>query len=241
MAWLYKQRRSINWFMGWRVGKKLFNRSTGTSNRKQAEKSLALYKLMAQANRDKRLTEDVYCSLTKTEPKRVPLCGVARAFLAKCKGTLAPGSFTRYKLVTDSLIEYLHADDSTPLAAEISSETIQQFLNDARVRTSAGTANYYRAVLRAMFNHALEGDKISASPIANIDRFKANKEEAESRRRPFELAEIQAAYNAAPNGFWRFAIVLGLYTGLRLGNVATNLTGRGIGRLVRGGRRNGRG
>src|ERR1035438_2598872 len=110
MAWLYKQTRSINWFMGWRVGKKLFNRSTGTSNRKQAEKSLALYKLMAQANRDKLLTEDVYCSLAKTEPKRVPLCEVARAFLIKCKGTLAPGSFTRYKLVTDSLIEYLHAD-----------------------------------------------------------------------------------------------------------------------------------
>jgi integrase len=207
--------------MGWRVGKKLFNRSTGTSDRKQAEKRIKLYKLMAEANREKRLTEDFYCSLTKTEAKRVPLCEVARAFLTKCKGTLAPGSFTRYKLVTDSLREYLHADESTPIAAEVSAETIQQFLNDARVRTSSGTANYYRAVLRAMFNHALEGDKISTSPIANIDRFKANKEEAENRRRPFELAEIQAAYNAAPNGFWRFAIVCGLYTGLRLGNVAT--------------------
>ena len=205
--------------MGWRVGKKLFNRSTGTSNRKQAERSISLLTLMAQANREKRLTEDFYCSLIKTEPKRVPLREICRAFLAKSKGTTAPGTFVRYKLVTDSFLDYLHADESTPIAAEVSTETIQQFLNDARTRTSAGTANFYRKVLRAMFNHA--GDKISTNPMAKIDSFKANKDEVENQRRPFELAEIQSAYNVAPNDFWRFAIVFGLYTGLRLGNVAT--------------------
>ena len=207
--------------MGWRVGKKLFNRSTGTSNRKQAEKSLKLYQLMAEANREKRLTEDFYCALTGSEPKRLPLHAIATAFLAKCKGTTAPGSLVRYKLVADSLLEYLHADDSAPIAAEIGADTIQQFLNEARTRTTASTANFYRAVLRAMFNHALEGDKISASPMARIEKFKASKDELESQRRGFEPEEIRAAYNAAPNDFWRFAIVFGLYTGLRLGNVAT--------------------
>jgi integrase len=207
--------------MGWRVGKKLFNRSTGTNNRKQAEKRLKLYQLMADANREKRLTEDFYCSLTKTEPKRTPLREVANAFLAKCKGTTAPGTLVRYKLVADSFLGYLHADESAPIAAEISAETIQEFLNEVRGRTTASTANFYRAVLGIMFKHALEGDKISASPITKIGKFKVNQEEAENKRRPFELAEIQAAYNAAPNAFWRFAIVFGMYTGLRLGNIAT--------------------
>jgi integrase len=221
MAWLFKQKRSSNWFIGWRIGKKLFNRTTGTSNRKQAEKRLALYQLMADANREQRLTEDFYCSLRNTEPKRLPLRQVAAAFLAKSKGTTAPGSFVRYRLVVDSFLEYLHADDAKPLAADITGEVIQEFLNDARGRTSAGTANFYRGVLRAMFNHAADNGKINSNPMGSIEPFKRNMEEMESARRPFEPSEVKAAYNAAPNDFWRFAIVFGLYTGLRLGNVVT--------------------
>jgi len=221
MAWLFKHTRSCNWFIGWRIGKKLFNRSTGTPKRKQAEKQIKLLELMADANRQKRLTEDFYCSLRRTEPKREPLRSVAEAFLAKSKGTTAPGSFIRYKLVTDSFLEYLHADDSVPVAGDITPETIQEFLNGARARTSAGTANFYRKVLRAMFNHALQNGKITTSPMESIEGYKASKEEVENQRRPFSLDEIQAAYNAATNAFWRFAIVFGLYTGLRLGNIAT--------------------
>jgi len=58
MAWLYQPPRSQFWQIGWRVGNKLFNRSTKVANRAEAEKKLALFGLMAEANQQKRLTEN---------------------------------------------------------------------------------------------------------------------------------------------------------------------------------------
>ncbi len=55
MAWLYKHPRSQFWQIGWRVGNTMFNRSTKVTNRAEAEKKLALFDLMADANRERRL------------------------------------------------------------------------------------------------------------------------------------------------------------------------------------------
>lgn len=221
MAWLYKHPRSQFWQIGWRVGNKLFNRSTKITDRAEAEKKLALFDLMADANRERRLTDDFYNSLTGRELERITLRDAAEKYLEKCKGTTQPGTFVRYRMVVDSLLAYTHASDTAPLIGDINGETIQQFLNDVRTRTSATTVNFYRKVLNALFVHALENKKIRNNPVKDVDTYKASKEDIEISRRPFEEAEIRAAYTAAPNGFWRFAIVFGLYTGLRLGNVVT--------------------
>lgn len=221
MAWLYRHPRSKFWFIGWRVGKKVFNRSTKVTDRKEAEKHLATYNLMADASRAKRLTEDFFNSLNGRELERIALRDGAGKFMEKCKGTTQPGTFVHYRMVIDSLLEYLHASETAPLLGDVTSEVIQQFLNAARSRMSATTANFYRKVLNAFFAHAHENKKIASNPVKGIGTFKSTKEEIEICRRPFELAEIRAAYAAAPNDFWRFAIVFGLYTGLRLGNVVT--------------------
>jgi len=176
---------------------------------------------MADANRERRLTDDFYNSLTGRELERITLRDAAEKYLEKCKGTTQPGTFVRYRMVVDSLLAYTHASDTAPLIGDINGETIQQFLNDVRTRTSATTVNFYRKVLNALFVHALENKKIRNNPVKDVDTYKASKEDIEISRRPFEEAEIRAAYTAAPNGFWRFAIVFGLYTGLRLGNVVT--------------------
>jgi integrase len=220
MAWLYEHPRSRNWFIGWRVSGKQFNRSTGTPDRKQAEKKLGLHNLMAAANRDKRLTEDFFYSLIGKEVQRATLRDCADKFLSG-KRSKQPGTFVRYNRVLDSFCEYLHAGDTAPLIADVNGETIQSFLNEVRSRTTASTANFYYDVLRAFFNHAVDNGKLSDNPTAKIESFKPSMEEAEHQRRGFDAPEIKLAYQAAPNAFWRFAIVCGLYTGLRLGNVAT--------------------
>ena len=221
MAWLYKHPRSQFWQIGWRVGNKLFNRSTKVTNRAEAEKKLALFDLMADANHARRLTDDFYNSLTGRELERITLRDAAEKFLEKCKGSTQPGTFVRYRMVTESLLEYTHASATAPLIGDINNEVLQSFLNDVRGRTSATTANFYRKVLNALFAHALENKKIRANPVANVSTYTASFEDAQISRRPFTEDEIRSAYKAAPNDFWRFAIVFGLYTGLRLGNIAT--------------------
>jgi hypothetical protein len=137
MAWLYKHPRSQFWQIGWRVGNKLFNRSTKVANRKEAEKKLALFDLMADANHERRLTDDFYNSLTGRELERITLRDGVEKYLEKCKGTTQPGTFVRYRMVVDSLLAYTHASDTAPLIGDINGETLQQFLNDVRSRTSA--------------------------------------------------------------------------------------------------------
>lgn len=73
MAWIYKHPKSGRWFLGWRVGKKLFNRTTGTADRKEAEKQLATCEIMVDTNRQGRLTEAVFRSLTGQSVQRVAL------------------------------------------------------------------------------------------------------------------------------------------------------------------------
>jgi integrase len=125
-------------------------------------------------------------------------------------------------MVLNSFTEFLHASDVSPLIGDIDTETLQRFLNDVRTRVSASTVNFHRNSLNAFFADAKEVRKIVASnPVKDIAKYKATKEDIEVSRRPFLESEIRAVYAAAPNDFWRFAIVFGLYTGLRLGNVAT--------------------
>ena len=86
MAWLYKHPRSQFWQIGWRVGNKLFNRLTKVTNRAEAEKKLALFDPMADASREKRLTDDFYNSLTGRELERIALRGAVETYLDSFKG-----------------------------------------------------------------------------------------------------------------------------------------------------------
>jgi hypothetical protein len=72
MSWLYKHPKSGNWFIGWRVNKKLTCRSTGTANLSEAKKKLATLALMEQAQSAGRLTEAFYRSLTAQEAIKTP-------------------------------------------------------------------------------------------------------------------------------------------------------------------------
>ena len=221
MAWLYKHPRSQYWQIGWRVGNKLFNRSTKAATRADAEKQLALLDLMADAKRGGRLTEDFFNSLNGRELERITLWKAVEKYLEMCKGTTTAGTYVRYRMVLNSLMKFLNASDTAPRLGDIDSEIIQGFLNDARTRTSASNVNFYRKCLNAFFADARDKKKITGNPVSSVGAYKATKEDMEVSRRPFQESEIRAAYAAAPNDFWRFAIVFGLYTGLRLGNVAT--------------------
>jgi integrase len=221
MAWLYKHPRSQFWQIGWRVGNKLFNRSTKVTNRAQAEKKLALFDLMADASREKRLSEDFFNSLTGRELERIALRGAVESYLDSFKGQNTESSLVSYRSRLNAFLEYFHASDTAPLIGDITGELLEQFLNAVKARTTASTANGYRKVLNAFFAHALKNKKIRSNPVKDVATYKKSKEEVAVSRRPFEEKEIRAVYAAAPDDFWRFAIVFGLYTGLRLGNVTT--------------------
>src|SRR5271157_1724012 len=114
MAWLYKHPKSGRWFLGWRVGKKAFNRSTGTEDRTEAEKQLSTVQLMVSTNREGKLTEDVYKSLTGQSLERVALRPAVQDYLARTAATVAQGTLAVYRSALLTLCDELHATDTKP-------------------------------------------------------------------------------------------------------------------------------
>jgi integrase len=220
MSWLYKHPRSGNWFIGWRVNKKLTCRSTGTANLSEAKKKLATLELMEQAQSARRLTEAFYRSLTAQEIIKVPFLKAVATFLAQ-----APAGGTRvgYTSTLRVLGEFLNANEQAPDVADISRAALQRHLDEHAVKTSVGTANHHRKVLNVFFNFCAAEYRIT-SPLTTVKKIEAStgalRAAIGTGRRPFTADELLRAY-AVANPFWRFAMVVAYHAGFRLGMIAT--------------------
>jgi integrase len=210
VAWLYKHPKSGRWFLGWRVGKKAFNRSTGTADRKEAEKQLSTVQLMVTTNREGKLTEDVYRSLTGQSLQRVALRPAVEDYLARKAATVAKGT-----------LDELHSTDTKPELADITADVLEKHLAEIRKKRTAKTCNNLVKYLGAFFRDADEKHH-TGDPTEKLSRYHETAVEAnEPDRRPFTAEELKKVYVIAPNGFWKLAIKCAYFTGFRLGRIAT--------------------
>ena len=80
-----------------------------------------------------------------------------------------------------------------------------------------GTCNDYLGIVSSAFGAARKQGLITHNPAEAVERLRNNEE---ASRRPFTVEEIQALLRAAGDGDWYGAILLALYTGMRLGDAA---------------------
>jgi integrase len=221
MAWLYKHPKSGRWFLGWRVGKKAYNRSTGTADRKEAEKQLATVQIMVQTSHENKLTDAVYRSLTGQAVGRVGLKPAIKDYLVRRAATTAKGTLASYSSALNTLAEALGATETLPALADITKEVLERHLAELRRERSAETCNTRIKYLGAFFRDCDERYH-TGDPTKNLDRYHETPAEAdEPDRRPFTPVELRQIYAVAPNGFWKFAIKCAFFTGFRLGRIAT--------------------
>ena len=112
----------------------------------------------------------------------------------------------------------MHASGTTPALGEISTEDVLRFLTDYRKTRSASTVNKARKILSVFFMRELKLGRLKSNPVMAVRMFKTGTLEKSSRR-AFTLEEIKSMFGKAPDDFWRFAILAGFYTGLRLGDL----------------------
>src|SRR5688572_5899964 len=115
MAWIYKQSESKYWWIGWRIGKRQFLKSTKETDRAEADKVLARFESMEAARRAESLNEDFYKALTG---KALPVVSVKAAladWLDECRRSTARNTFSRYEDNANQFTAYLKADVNTPL------------------------------------------------------------------------------------------------------------------------------
>jgi integrase len=221
MAWLYKHPKSGRWFLGWRVGKKSFNRSTGTADRKEAEKQLSTVQLMVTTNREGKLNEAVYRSLTGQSLQRVALKPAVADYLLRCTPRVSTGTLKAYRSALDDLLESVHATDTKPDLADITKDVLEKYLANYRLRASAKSCNNKVKYIGTFFRDA-DQKYHTGDPTKHIATYHETPAEADAPdRRPFTAVELGKVYSVAPDGFWKVAIKCAYFTGFRLGRIAT--------------------
>lgn len=220
MAWLYKQPGSRFWWIGWRVNGRQFRKSTGELDKAKAEAALAQHDYLSKITKEGKLTEAVIESLTGKPLSQVTFKAAASDWLSECQGSTAAGTAERYRAVSEELAAYIKATAAKPLLREVGSEEIRGFLTGKRATASAATVNLYRKILSTFFLRAIRNGQLKDNPMLPIKPFKGSRAE-KSGRRALTLPEIKLLHDKAPSDFWRYMVMAGYTTGLRLGDLAT--------------------
>ena len=135
-------------------------------------------------------------------------------WLKDIKGRISVSTYKSYTAITKRFLAYLdHRADNKITSIEISD--IRSYRDSISDIFSTGTVNNHLKMLRSMFDAAREQDLMDKNPaeiIKNLAR--TDKQE----RRPFTSQEFRQLLDTL-EGDWKTAVLVGYYTGLRIGDV----------------------
>jgi integrase len=125
------------------------------------------------------------------------------------------GTFKRYSGVVTNFLSFLGAKAARPLPALLSSD-VERYRDSLTGNVSNGTVNTHLKVIRVCLEKAVKQrvfDRNPARLVENLDRSQRH------HRRPFTESELRALLHVASEE-WKTMIIVGLYTGMRLSDIA---------------------
>lgn len=218
MAWLYQRPDSKRWWIGFRKNGRQFLQSTKTEDKKEAQKRLRQFELIEQAQQDGRLNDLFIEAITGKAQNATPLSAAATDFLNDAKGSTAASTHGRYNAILSAFKAHLKADETRPLLRDIGPDDVRGYLAARRAATSAGTANLEKKILSSFFRWCIKNQILRENPVFPVKAFK-DSAKVKAERRAFTVAEIQLLHAKAPDDFWRYMVLAGFYSGLRLGDL----------------------
>ena len=241
MASIHKQPGKPNWFCSystWDADAEQWRRrfkSTGTTDKKQAEEICRTWEKASREGRKGTLTMDA--------AREVISRGVADVFLASNREKLpsrsvrdwcstwldtkrieaATTTVSRYAGVLDRFTTHLGKKADRDLAS-LTVADVGGFRDALSKDLSRNSANLSVKTLRVCLGAALKQGLVTSNVANMVDKLK---QRGETRRRPFTLAEIQRVLKAAAGSEWYGMTLAGLYCGARLTDLA-RLTWRSV-------------
>jgi integrase len=220
MAWLYKQKGSAKWWVGYRVNGKQILRSTKTSDRKAAQRQLERLEAVAHAHAAGSLTQEFVRHLTRVESAGDALHAYRQQWLNECRD-LSVRTVESYEHVLDEFYGFVNGSETAPLLRDIQPDSIAAFLRAKREKTSAATVKAARRILAVFFNYCVDNRALQFSPVPSSKSLKLGRSGSKRVRRAFTLKELETIYSKAPDDFWRYMILAGFFTGQRMGDLIT--------------------
>jgi integrase len=195
-------------------------RSTATVNRKQAQKIADEYEAAARRKRTalqvRRVITQLHQEITGDEVSQTSLRNFLNSWLGRKASETAHSTLAFYRNAANKFLAFL-GDTADADLTEITREHITRFRNEEAKwfapKTVSHEVKFLRMILRAARRDALVGDD-SAEFVDTIQKGKA------TVPRPFTIPELKAALSVADDE-WRSMVNFVLYTGQRLGDIAT--------------------
>ena len=221
--------RGGKWQARWTYKGKTYWRSTGTGDRKEAEKRLAEFTadfqrdseastLARQAARLGGIREQI-----KQAEEAKPALALARAWDAYERSLkrrpVAEVTLTRYRQRFDIFVKWMR--EHFPVVVEmraVSEEHAEAFMRDIAATKSGKTFNDYRAILLQIWK-VLAHDKtvrLAGNPWESITR----RDRASYTRRELTVEELASVISSV-EGEMRTLFAVGIYTGLQLGDAVS--------------------
>jgi integrase len=199
-------------------------RSTGTNDRKQAQRIANEYEDAARdasqgrfiESRARRTIADIFSiANTETLPGSTAT-DFLDSWLKRKELEAGDKTHARYETVAEQFKGYLGAKAKRDIA-NITAADITKFRDTLAKRVTVGTVNVSLKILRSAFAQARRDGLID---VNEAERVTLLKRKDRFERRPFTLAELKRILEAA-NDEWRGMILFGLYTGQRLSDLAS--------------------
>lgn len=127
------------------------------------------------------------------------------------------GTHVRYVSSVQKFVRHLGPRANQELTF-VTSRDVLAFRDHTASTLTNSSANTDLKVLRIAFGQAWKDGLLPVNPAAQVDVLKV-REQQETSRRPFTLEEIRSVLSCA-TGEWIGMILVGLYTGQRLGDIA---------------------
>ena len=220
------ERRGRVWRARWTVDGKTYTRTTGTSDRREAEKILAEIVAPFTARTDAERLENLAVKIEgrKAEIRRYedskPALALADGFEAYRRSRERPdtgaATLDMYESQYNRLVRW--AADNVPDAKEMRNftrATADAFANYLAGELSANSFNKYMTLFRRMWDVLADEARITENPWTKIRHMAL----ATHTRRELTVDEL-ARVCGSVTGEMRLLFAVGIYTGLRLGDCA---------------------
>lgn len=199
-------------------------RSTGTSDKREAQRVAFQFEDVSSEARSGKFTEvrarktiaDIFALANKDALPSSTVGDFLESWLKRKHLEAGERTHVRYAAVVTDLREFLGARVKLDIA-HLTAKEITKFRDTLAERLTPGSVNVSLKVVRAALTQARRDGLVDVNEAERVTLLK-NRHAFE--RRPFTLLELKRAL-AVANDEWRGMILTGLYTGLRLSDVAT--------------------
>jgi integrase len=224
MSSVHKLAGKLNWFCFYtdRTGKRRC-RSMLTRRRREAEQlCVKLQEIERRAahitpDRARRVIEQTVEEIMESFGSPIERAGIADHFqtwLASFKSTRSSATYARYAGVTRKFMEFLGPKAARPLASLLRDD-IEAYRDQLSGSVASRTVNTHLKVIRVALNGAVKKRVFEFNPARLVENVHtADRHE----RRGFTLGELKRLL-AVAGAQWRTAILFGIYTGFRLGDI----------------------